>query len=345
MATMRNLIILAFLSISPILFAAPSMPSSSEIVVNNRILANINGETISVMDVMKKMDLFLSQYYPQYLNSPQARLQFYTMQWKQTLQQMIDQKLMVADAESRKIETTDGEVREEIQNRWGPNVSASLDKLGLTLEEAKQLVHQELVVQKMQWLRVTSKVMSRMTTDVIRSAYKTHLQKNPPKEIWSYQFLTLRCDTLEKSLALAQEISKLYASSNIELAVAADLFKQKLPEEEWKNVTLSSDFQSEDKDLSAAYRAVLQSTSTASWSTPAIQQSRDGKDVVRIFHLKAHTKQIAAPFENLANRLKQDLLNEHADVEMTLYLSRLYQRFNYDPKQLDIPPHFEPFSF
>jgi hypothetical protein len=320
------------------------------IVVNNRILTTVNGKTLSMLDVVKQMDVFLSQYYPQYLDSDQARMQFYTMQWKSTLQRMIDQELMAADAESLQergmnVKATDAEVREEIQNRYGPNVMGALDKLGLSYEEARKIIHQELVVQKIQWIRVTSKVLSKVTTESIKKAFDEYLVKNPPKELWTYQFLTLRYDAVDKAMALADQIEELKDSSGSVLSVAADVFKQKLPEEEWTHISLSSELQSEEKELSEAHRSVLAQMTLSGWSKPVVQQSRDGSQVVRIFHLKSHTKQEAPLFETMASGLKQDLLNQYADKEMEVYLARLHQRFNYSPSSLDIPAQFEPFSF
>lgn len=336
-------VLLSFHVLSPTL-AAFSLSTNQEIIVNNRILTTINGKTISVLDVMKQMDVFLNQYYPQYLDSSPAKLQFYSTQWKPTLERMIDQELMMADAESREIKSTDAEVREEIQNRYGPNVMGSLDKLGISYEEAKEMVHRDLVVQKIQWLRVTSKVITKVTTEMTKKAYDDYLKKNPPKEVWTYQFLTLRYDSVEAALSQAQQIKDLQERSGKALSIAVDLFKEQLPEPERSHLTLSSELQSEDKELSSANRDVLTTLALGSWSDPIVQQSRDGSQVVRIFHLKNHTKQETPAFETIASGLKQELLNQYAEAEMEVYVARLHQRFGYDPKALDIPPQFEPFS-
>lgn len=328
-----------------ILAAAFLCAESQDLVINNRILTTVNGKTFSVLDVVKQMDVFLNQHYPQYLDSPPAKMQFYTMQWKPTLQRMIDEELMLADAESREVKASDAEVREEIQNRYGPNVMGSLDRLGITYEEARKMVHKDLVVQKIQWLRVTAKVLSKVTTEVMKQAYEDHIVKNPPKEMWTYQFLTLRYDNVELALSLAEQIKDLQESSASVLSVAADIFKQKIPEDEWKRLALSSDFVSEEKELSDAHRAVLSQMRPNSWSDPVVQQSRDGSKVVRIFHLKSHTKQEIPLFETMATGIRQELLNRFAEKEMDAYLARLHQRFNYNQSSLDVPDHFEPFSF
>ncbi len=332
--------ILALILTAAFLHAQPQ-----EIVVNNRILTTVNGRTLSMLDVVKQMNVLLSQHYPQYLESEPAKMQFYTMQWKPTLQRMIDQELMMADAESREVKASDAEVRQEIQNRYGPNVMGSLDKLGVSYEEAKKMVHQELVVQKIQWLRVTSKVLSNVTTEVIKKAFEDYLVKNPPKEMWTYQFLTLRYDEIDMALSLAEQIEDLHEASGGVLAIAADIFKQKLPEEEWTHLSLSSEFISEGKELSEAHREVLTQTRPNSWSEPIVQQSRDGSKVVRIFHLKSHTKQETPLFETMATGIKQELFNQYGEKEMEVYIARLHQRFNYNQNSLDIPAQFEPFSY
>ncbi|MGH2612336.1 MAG: SurA N-terminal domain-containing protein, partial [Rhabdochlamydiaceae bacterium] len=271
-----------------LLFTASFLQAQSPgFVVNNRILTTVNGNNLSMLDVVKQMDVFLSQYYPQYLDSEPARMQFYTTQWKSTLQRMIDQELMMADAESREVKATDAEVREEIQNRYGPNIMESIDKLGISHDEAKKMVHQDLVVQKIQWLRVTSKVLSKVTTEVVKKAFDEYLIKNPPKEMWTYQFLTLRYDEIDMAMSCAEQIEDLQKASNGALSVAADLFKQKLPEKEWTRLSLSSELFSEEKELSQAHRDVLSKITIGDWSQPIVQQSRDGTQVVRIFHLKS----------------------------------------------------------
>src|ERR1700730_13068687 len=72
---------------------------NARIVVNNRILAKVNGKEISVFDVMKKMDMLFYRQFPEYTSSMQARFQFYQVSWKRVLQDLIDKELIMADAE------------------------------------------------------------------------------------------------------------------------------------------------------------------------------------------------------------------------------------------------------
>lgn len=341
---------LATILLAALLHAEPSAQPIAppeqvhEIIINNRILTKVNGKNISVLDVVKKMDVFLNRNYPQYTNSKTMRFQFYTNQWKNTLQQIIDSELMVADAESREVKVTDGEVREEVQSRFGPNVMSSLDKLGLSYEEARKMVHQDMIVQRIQWVRVTSKALQKVGSQEVKKAYEEYLQENPPKEDWNFQFITIRSDDLEQSRQLGLKISDMKQQAEDSLSAAADLLKAELPPDSTATLSLSQEFTTEDKSLAEAHREILTKLQVGMWSAPTIQKSRDGSSVVRIFHLKNHTKTKPPAFSILANELKNSLLNRTVDAEMGSYRAKLYKRFNFDQNALDIPQHFEPFT-
>src|SRR5688500_2146181 len=108
------------------LFAA----ESDGIIVNNRILVRVNGKSISVLDVMKKMNVALNQYFPQYAKKPDARFEFFSTQWKGVLAQMIDHELILQDAENLGVTIKDTEIREKLQERFDPNVVINLANLG-----------------------------------------------------------------------------------------------------------------------------------------------------------------------------------------------------------------------
>src|ERR1700733_15248143 len=95
-----SLILVSFLLflIQPLQAVNESLLLSSQepqIVVNNRIIAKINGKPISVMDLMKKMDILFYRQYPQYASLVMARYQFYQANWSYVLSEMIDKELIL----------------------------------------------------------------------------------------------------------------------------------------------------------------------------------------------------------------------------------------------------------
>lgn len=331
-------------------FGAPAEP---ELIVNNRILAKVQDKTISVLDVMKKMDVFIARYYPQYAKSNAARHQFFSTNWRDTLRQMIDNELMMADAESREIKVSDGEVREEVQQRFGPNVMGTLSDLHLTYEEARRMVHQDMIAQRMNWFRVTSKALQKVNSQDVKDAYKKYCEANPPKEEWQYQVLSIRAASKEEAEKAASKAFELLGHEGVTLQAAANelspdptvqLASDTENSQPSVSLTVSSDYKAEDKALTEAHRAVLSKLNVGAFSSPVEQVSRDGSVVFRIFYLKDH--QISAPpkFEEIAANLKDALLEQVSMEENAQYTAKLRQRFGYDDKSLDIPADFEPFQ-
>jgi hypothetical protein len=321
----------------------PAMEESHELVIYNRILAKVNDKTISVIDVMKKMDLFLQKYYPQLAGSKLARYQFYSSQWREYLTQMIDQELMIADAEKLEVKVTDAEVREELLTRFGPNIMTALDNIGLTYDEARKMIHDEMLVQRMVWFRVNSKALNKINSSHVREAYKQYCEKNPELEEWQYQVLSIRSPNKEASAALAARAFELL-QSKLDPTKVADQLKTS---EDAISVTLSPEMQADEKSISSTHKEVLKTLSENSFSPPIAQVSRvDSSVVYRIFYLKTHSKKVTPPFEKMADQLKDELLQDAASKENFQYISKLRDRLGYDEKHMTetLPKDFQPFA-
>jgi hypothetical protein len=326
-------------AISPV----PAMEESQELVIYNRILAKVNDKTISVIDVMKKMDLFLQKYYPQFASSKLARYQFYSTQWREYLTQMIDQELMIADAEKLEVKVTDAEVREELLTRFGPNIMTALDNISLTYDEARKMIHDEMLVQRMIWFRVNSKALNKINSSHIKEAYKQFCERNPELEEWQYQVLSIRSSNKEASSALAARAFELL-QSELDPSKVVDQLKTA---EDSISITLSPEVQADEKGISSSHKEVLKILSENSFSSPIAQVSRvDNSVVYRIFYLKKHTKKVIPPFEKIADQLKDQLLQEAASKENSHYISKLRERLGYDEKHMTetLPKDFQPFA-
>ena len=327
---------------------SPSMSSYDEpkhLIVNNRILAKVNGKTISVVDVMKKMDVFLNRAYPQYAESKSARYQFYTAQWRNTLTQMIDNELILADAESIELKVNDSDVRETLQERFGPNVMANLEKIGITYEEARDMIHAEIVVQRMNWFRINSKALLSVNPQDIKVAYKEYCEKNPPADDWKYQVLSIRGSENTALTPLNERIQSMLSTAESSLQAVYDKISSEENPDPAVTLTLSPLYEVNDKSLSASHRQTLASLTPGSMSTPIIQTSRDGSIVSRIFYLIEHVKKQPPPFDKIYEQLFEKLAEAAAGKESTQYISRLRQKISFEEKhfQETLPADFQPF--
>jgi hypothetical protein len=334
------------LTLSTSLFADMGAPfalnQDREIVINNRVLLKVEGETISLMDVVKKMDLLFYRQYPQYASSPELRYQFYMVNWRDMFSSVIDDHLILADAKEKKIEVTDGDIRESMEDLFGPDVVISLDKVGLSYQEARELIKTELIVRRMMGMMVRSKAQFDVNPKEVKKLYEQVAKKAPLDETWVYKMLTIQTKEEEKGKSLA--------------AKALDLLEnQKVPFEELvthlqceeAEVRLSEEYKRSQKDLSTAHKNVLESMGIGSCSHPIVQTSKkDGTHLVRIFHLKDKEKAKEPTLKDLEAKLSEELLAKSMERHTAEYLEKLRKHYGITEPYLEdmVPGDFHPFA-
>lgn len=356
--------LLAFLSLFPIASCMASAPFTSleepqNLIVHNRILAKVNDKTISVVDVMKKMDVYLNRAYPHLTGSKLARYQFYSANWRETLDQMIDDELMLIDSEGKDLKITDGDVRENLQERFGPNVMANLDKLGLSYDEARKMIHTELVVQKMVWFRVNAKALLSVNPKDIKEFYKDYCLKNPPVERWKYQVLSIRARDTQSAEILASKAYERLMMDKTDLQTVASQLQEPRSNDrvsvmhvsheqnEDVSISVSEEYEVTDKEISDAHKKALIFLKPGSYSKPISQLSRfDNSTVYRIFYLKDHSKSKVPQFEKIEEKLENELIQQAIGRESGIYIQKLRERLGYDAKNMQesIPNDFQPFT-
>lgn len=314
-----------------------------QISVKNRILTTVNGNAISVVDVMKKMDMLLHQNYPQFADSPQARFQFYATSWRPILMEMIDTELILSDAEEKEIKLTDGEIREEMEDRFGPGVQLTLEKIGLSYDDAWKMVRKELIVRRMLWFFAQSKAIQSVSPQAIREAYRHYLTEHPPYEEWSYRVITLKSENDE----LGQDVKGILAAATAGVECVAKELKDWESSHPDANLTVSNEYVVRSLDLSESHRSILSSLRPGSYSEPIAQASRtEKKPIQRIFYLKDKINHPAPSFDELSTQLKNDLTQKAIAKESEAYMHKLRKYYGFDQEVLKeaLPEHLQPFA-
>lgn len=311
--------------------------------INNRPLAKINGKVITLTDVIKQMDLFLFDYNPDLKLESGEKHQFYMSRWQNTLDELIGNELVLLDAEKKEIKVADGDVREELGARFGPNVMSSLDKVNLSYEEARTMIRSELTVQQLIGMKVHAKAFQMVTPKVIKSAYKDYVEKNPPEETLSYQILSIRGKDQKTCEELGQTVYNLLYAEKLSLDEAMSTVSSK---EQDCTITVSEEFKGDSSKLSTRYYDILKPLMPNGFSEPVSQISRVNNEiVVRLFYLK--DKDIALPsnFQDMHDPIKNELLYKTSAEEKDVYINLLKKQFGYDyfdPK-FDLPKDYHPF--
>lgn len=319
----------------------------THITVNNRVLAKIHGKPISVIDVMKKMDVMFYRQFPEYSTSPQARYQFYMANWKHVLDDLIDKELILADAEELKIPISTGDVRQEMENLFGPNIITNLDKIGLTYEEANNMVKGDITLRRMLMYRANSKALRQITPQVVREAYDKMAKDNIREDQWRYYVISIRgADGVADDKA-AKAVHDMLTKDSVPLDQLATKAKENAAITGATTVTVSQELIHNDKEVSDAYKEILSKLQPDAYSDPIAQKSRaDSSTVYRIFNLKKMTKGGIIPFAEVENRLRDKLLDITISKETEAYLKRLREHFDVQDSHLKdmIADDFEPFS-
>lgn len=318
-----------------------------KIFVNNRILATVNGKAISVIDLMKKMDLQFYRNFPQYTGSVVARFQYYQINWKHALQEIVDKELILADAEERKLPLSDGDIRQEMESMFGPNIILNLDKVGLTFEEAWNMVEEEIKIRRMVYFRANSKALRTVTPKYVRDAYEEYAKANIRPEEWIYTVISIRNPDETQVAEAAGESYRLLTEEHIKPTELAEKLKTIAPYGLASKVNISETFKHQEKDLSPSYKTVLATLSSGNFSMPIPQKSKADKSTVyRIFFLEEKKPGGVPPFSEVEKDLKNRLLDEAVSVETDAYLNKLRHHYHLHESHLKTwtPENFEPFS-
>lgn len=314
---------------------------SGQIGVQNAIIAKIDETTISMMDVKKKMDVLFYRHYPHLADSTGARYQFYETSWRHVLMEMIDHQLILADAAQREVPLSEGDIREELEARFGPHTMETLEKIGVSYDEAWKMVQEELLVQRMTWWFIHSKALANVTPELIRKAYKEYLVKNPPYTEWKYRVVSLKGEDLKDT---PQRIATFLQKSGQSPETLLHHLQQIDPK-----VQVSDLFVRRDWELSPLYKEALEPLSPKHYSDIQVHLGKNGAKemVMRIFYVEEKGDFPAPSFEELSPQLRQDLTQKEVAIASDVYLKKLRSHYDLDLEhiQQQLPEDFHPFLF
>ncbi len=298
--------------------------------VHNCILAEVNGKRISTLDVLKKMEQYAEANYPELKKDPYALFHFLSNNWRPFLTQLVDQSLILADAEHVEIKISPAEIREALHQNFGPKISENLSTQGLSFDDAWQMTYADLAIQRMSWFRLQSKAMASVGPSDIRKAYQTYLQASPSKETWEYQVLSLTSPSPEGSKWWAEQtlswIDSFHFSPEELLAYLQSYEKTENAQLQY---TLSKRYTSEGRSLSNQYLQSLRPLKEGEWSSPIQIKTKDPtKSPYKLLYLHKYTVTPPASFEEMAPKLHNELLSKALRAEQPAYLKKLRANFH-----------------
>jgi len=309
---------------------------SSQITINNRVLAQVNGKAITVMDVTKKMDMMLLRNHPENELKAPFRLSFYRTNWRNVLLEMVDRELVLQAAEDFGVPVSSGDVRQELETIFGPNVLVSLEKMGLSWDEAWNLIRSEIIARRMLMWQVSSRVEAEVTPGEVRAAYERYLQGEKSGKQYSYRMITFRGEAPDAALAHAKEAHELLSKQNLPI----DQLKDKFPDSAVSDLMIQ-----QHDEIAVPIREILTTLAQASFSIPQLQKTRDNTPVARIYFLQEMTELTPKSFAEMENSLREELLNERYAGASQKYFTNLRKQYNIKTDEIAAacPRDFEPY--
>jgi hypothetical protein len=289
---------------------------------------------------MKRMDIVFLKQFPEYTQSAKARYQFYLANWKRTLGELIDKELILADAKEMKMEVAGGDVRQEMEDMFGPNIILNLDKIGISLDEATKIVSGDIIIRRMMYLKVTAKAMGKVTPLAIRNQYDDWAKENSRPAKYRYRMISIREPAPGKGEAAAEAIwSALNGVPYAELTEKFTPFKG--------TATLSEEFNHTEKEIAPQNLPLIAALEPGTLSLPVKQKSRvDRSDVYRLFFLEEKSAGSIPSLKEAEGPIKEQLLDVAIGEEQKQYLQKLRRHYGVTSAQLQelIPADFVPFT-
>jgi hypothetical protein len=319
-----------------VLHGAELVPSKKTIAIDNRVLATVRGQIITVVDIMKKLDMLFYQQFPQYRGSTEAKFEFYKTNWRRVFEDLVDRQLVLAWAEDREYHVSNGELREELEQMFGPNVMMNLYEAGLSVHEVQEMMRADILMRRVIGFYVRMPVMSAITPEVIRVEYERQCEEAKKRTVWAWKSVTIRVKEGDCSKEIAEKIAE-------EL--------QKTPPEQIKvskeiEVLSSQTFHSKNDELAPSLQELFQRLPEGVYSEPVefVSRSSSAKSW-RCYFLEKKEHDTLPPFSELEELLREHLAAPEIEEKSSEFFADLRKQYHVQQSlSSDTFVTFEPFA-
>lgn len=319
----RFLILL--LSLLPCLAAWSDAPTSrrSSVVVDNRVLATVRDQVITVVDVMKKLDMIFYRQFAEYRGVPEARYQFYASHWRKVLEELVDRQLILLLAEEKQLSVTNGDIREELEEAFGPNVMMNLYEEGLSMHEVHEMMKADILLRRIISFYVQIPVLNSITPEVVKQAYAKKAEELKGKQGWVWKSLTIKSKGEDCPKQVAEQARNLLEKDHFTL----EQVSSKMPK--GIEVVISSPFRSEQKEVAPAIREVLEKLPLKSYSEPCPFTSRsEPHQSWRCYFVEERFEQKVPTFVELEAELRQEIAGPEITKRTAAFFDDLRKQYH-----------------
>jgi len=315
--------------------AAPS----KTIAIDNRVLATVRGQVITVMDVVKKLDMVFYQQFAQHSDSTDARFEFYRMNWRRIYSDLIERQLVLAWAEDKHFEVSNGDLRQELEEMFGPNVIMGLYNAGLSVSEVMEMLRADILMRRVMGFYVRMPVLAKITPEIIQKEYERRKSACQAHQLWDWSSLTIRAHERDCSEQEAKQVYELLGTYRDEQQV-----KEHLPE--GMEVVFSQTFHSKESELAPTVHASLQTVALGHYSAPveAVGRNTSHKSW-RCFRLEKKEDEGFASLEQVEDQIREELAMPQLQEKQCEFFADLQKQYQMvSGVSEEVLMAFEPFA-
>ncbi|MEC8306956.1 MAG: hypothetical protein VXZ72_03815 [Chlamydiota bacterium] len=286
-----------------------------EILFHNCPLASIGSEVITLKDVITHLELQVIENAPDYVMSSKERYAFYSQRWSPTVDQMIDEHLMLMAAKEHNITIKSAEVKKRMQDLTGKKQREILDRLDITYEELFLLTEHKMMVEQIIGYHIYQKAMKSITPYQVNAAYDALCQEALQQESITYQVIRWQGG---ETISLA-----------IEGKSADSLYGEILEQD--PTASLSPTYSAKATQLSPLYRDILLNMQPGDRE---IHQSPSSSFLLFCLERK---EELPPSFADAYERLRNVLLSQAFEEQQSHYLQELREWYTSSSERLRLP--------
>lgn len=293
------------------------------IQTNNKILTHVGNKPITVLDVKREMDRQIYLFDKTAFDNPEAVYAHYNQNWKYTLKKIVQDELLLLEAESREFSIPPHEITKKTAELYGENPVPLYQLLSITQEEAKEHGKRELYSMYLNYFNIWDKCNIAATPKEVQKAYQSFIKDLPMKDKWIYQAMVVQGKDEQLVNQTSESISQMLKGgqfSNLaaivdSLSVGDDL-----------KVGLSKDITLTTKELSPSLLAVLENLEVG-MMTDVITAKSSGTYTGKVIHLKEIQKEPIPDFSEISENLKHNIVSKSSEELSEKYFGNLSKKY------------------
>ena len=297
------------------------------IQTSNRILVKVAETPITVLDVKREMDRQIYMNDQRIFENPQATYTHYMKNWKHVLQKIVQDEILYLEAKKMEYKIPSHDITQKVAELYGDNSVETCRMLSMTAEQAREHCNKEVISTHLSWYKIWNKSIMAATPKMTNIAYADHVADLAKKDQWTYQTIYVKGKDEKEVLNISDEVATMLKESDCEnisgLLHGIGAGHEDLHLRASKDITLHTN------ELSSSLLSTLGSLEEG-MTSEVITNQKGEEYIAKILRLKSIQKEPIPPYEELAENLRNGLINKFGSENTTMFFEDLYKQYDID---------------